>query len=46
MADYELADDPEAVVIGVDADGVSYLLQDGGEFTTSTSNFEVTMVCL
>ncbi len=30
MADYALVDNPDAMVIGVDADGVSYILEDGG----------------
>lgn len=42
MADYLLPDNPEAVVIGVDADEMSYLLEDGGNFSSLMSTFEVT----
>lgn len=44
MADYLLADNPEEVVIGVDADGISYVLQPGGAFATSTEDFSVFQV--
>ena len=43
-ADYTLTDDADAVVIGVDGNGTSYILQPDGEFSTSMSNFEVTDV--
>ena len=43
-ADYSLSDDPDAMVIGVDSNGISYILQPEGEFTTSNSNFEVVNV--
>jgi hypothetical protein len=43
-ADFLLADQPETMVIGVDADGVSYLLEEGGTFTTSNSSFSVVRV--
>ena len=41
MADYSLDNDSDAVVIGVDAEGVSYILEPDGEFGTSTSDFQV-----
>lgn len=44
MADYLLADNPDNVVIGVDADGLSYVLQPGGGFTVSTEDFSVVRV--
>lgn len=44
MADYTLTDEPDAIVIGVSADGVSYVLQNEGRFRTSNSSFEVVMV--
>ena len=44
MADYTLTAEPDAVAIGVSADGVSYVLQGGGGFRTSNSPFEVVMV--
>ena len=44
MADYALSSNPEAMVIGVDADGNSYVLEEGGSFSTSTDEFEVTKV--
>ena len=44
MADYNLTDELDAMAFGVDADGVSYVLQDGGRFRTSNSSFEVVMV--
>ena len=43
-ADYELADNTNASVLGVDSKGVSYILQDGGTFNTSTSPYQVTNV--
>lgn len=42
MADYALVDNPDAMVIGVDADGVSYILEDGGAFSSSSGAFQVT----
>lgn len=44
MADYELTDQPEAMVFGVDADGVSYVLQPGGAFSVATEDFNVVLV--
>ena len=46
MADYFLPDDPEAVVIGVDADEMVYLLEEGGNFDSQESTFEVINVCI
>ena len=43
-ADYSLTDDADAVVIGVDGNRISYILQDDGAFSTSASNFEITNV--
>ena len=46
MADYELADQPQAMVFGVDADGLSYVLQPGGAFSVATGDINVVMVRL
>ena len=44
MADYLLDDQPEAVVIGVDADGTSYVLEENGAFSTANGSFSVVEV--
>ena len=41
-ADYKLRDDPDAVVLGVDYSGVSYVLEPEGQFSTRSSPVEIT----
>ena len=46
MADYQLVDATEEVVLGVDSQGVSYILRPEGKFTTSNENVMITGVWL
>ena len=36
MADYQLGKEPDRTVLGVDASGVSYILEPNGQFSTRT----------
>lgn len=40
-ADYSLEDDTDAMVMGVDGNRTSYILEEGGSFSTSNNDFEV-----
>lgn len=37
MADYQLTKEPDRIVLGVDASGVSYVLEPNGQFSTRTA---------
>ena len=43
-ADYTLVNNADAMVIGVDSDGISYILEEDGAFSISSGDFEVTNV--
>ena len=43
-ADYRLRSDPNAVVLGVDYSGLSYVLEPNGEFSIRTGPVEITGV--
>ncbi len=44
-ADYTLSDDvADAMVIGVDGNGTSYILQEDGAFSVSNTSFNITDV--
>ena len=44
LADYEVVNATEEVVIGVDSKGVSYLLRPEGKFATTNQTVEITGV--
>ena len=44
LADYEVVNRTEEVVIGVDSKGLSYLLRPEGEFTTTNDTVVITGV--
>ena len=46
MADYEIAaeDGDNTTVIGIDGDGISYILEPDGAFNISRSPINITMV--
>lgn len=45
-ADYRLRDDPNAVVLGVDYSGLSYVLEPNGEFSIRSGPVEIVGVWL
>lgn len=45
-ADYKLRDDPNAVILGVDYSGVSYVLEPAGRFSVSSGRVEITGVSI
>ena len=45
LADYEVVNQTEEVVIGVDSKGLSYLLRPEGEFATTDETVVITGVC-
>ena len=46
FADYQLPSQPEKVVIGVDSEGTSYILEPEGQFSTSSEPVLITQVSL
>lgn len=45
LADYEVVNETEEVVIGVDSKGLSYLLRPEGMFDTTDQTVVITGVC-